>query len=247
MDRVFLPSALLADDRFIVTGPERHHLADTLRVRPGDVFLATDGEGHEYVLEADTVSRAELRAKIRERTTLPPGTGLRITLALAPPKGRRMEIAVEKAVECGVGRILPLLTERTVVRSRDDSERLERWRRVARSATAQSGRTRLPYVASPLSFAEALGQPGRKLVAHRQEGAATVPSALRDIPSDEPVLLLVGPEGGFTDAECEEARRAGAIAVSLGRTRLRSETAAIVAVALAVAALSGSPEREGTG
>jgi len=234
---VFLPSALLADDRFVVTGAERHHLADALRVRPGDLFLATDGEGHEVLLETVTVNRAELCAVVRERTARPPGPGLRVTLALAPPKGRRMEIAVEKAVECGVGRILPLLTERSVVRSRDESERLERWRRVARSATAQSGRLRLPFVSPPVPLSEALAQPGRRLLAHPGDDAVSVARSLEGLAADEPVLLLVGPEGGFADGEVEEARRAGAIAVSLGRTRLRSETAGIVAVALALAAL----------
>lgn len=240
VDRVFLPSACLVDDRFVVKGRERHHLADSLRVRRGDLFLATDGEGQEFVLETAVVSRLELVATIRERTRRPPGPGHRVTLALAPPKGRRMEIAIEKSVECGVGRIVPLLTERSVVRSRQDSERMERWRRVARSATAQSGRVRLPFVEPPRRLADVLQQSARVLLTHPGEGALTVGGALRGIPADEPILLLVGPEGGFAEPEQEEARRAGAIAVSLGRTRLRSETAAIVAVALAVAALSES-------
>ncbi|MBZ0268493.1 16S rRNA (uracil(1498)-N(3))-methyltransferase [bacterium] len=237
MDRVYLPSALLVDGRFVVEGASRRHLADALRVRPGDRFLATDGEGFEYLLEAETVTRRELTAHVRERNERPPGPGARLTLAIAPPRGRRMDTAVEKAVECGVGRIVPLLTEHSVLRAEADSERLERWRRIAQSATAQSGRVRNPPVEGPLSFAEALALPGATLLAHPGPESTTIAAAVTALPPDEAVTLLVGPEGGFSTGEVDQARRGAAIAVSLGPNRLRSETAAIVAVALAMAAL----------
>lgn len=237
MDRVFLPADLLRDGRFVVDGASRRHLADALRVRPGDLFLATDGEGNEYLLETETVTRRDLIAVVKERTTRPPGAGERITLAIAPPRGRRMETAVEKAVECGVGRIVPLLTEHSVLRAEADSERLERWRRIAQSATAQSGRMRTPPVDEPVTLPEALARPGRSVIAHPTPDARTIASAVASLAPGEGMTLLVGPEGGFSEAEVDQARREGAIAVSLGPTRLRSETAAIVAVALAMAAL----------
>jgi 16S rRNA (uracil1498-N3)-methyltransferase len=237
VDRVFLPAALLTDGRFVVDGASRRHLADALRVRPGDRFLATDGEGNEYLLETETVTRHDLTALVKERTTRPPGPGARITLAVAPPRGRRMETAVEKAVECGVGRIVPLLTEHSVLRAEADSERLERWRRIAQSATAQSGRVRTPSVDEPVTLDQALALPGKAALAHPGPDSVPVAAAVASLGPAEAITLLVGPEGGFSAAEVDQARREGAIAVSLGPTRLRSETAAIVAVALAMAAL----------
>lgn len=236
MDRVFLPPGAFSDGRALVSGAERHHLADVLRVQQGDRFLATDGAGQEYVLEAETVTRHEIAARVLEEKHRDPGPGRGITLAIAPPKGGRMEIAVEKTAECGIRRIVPLQTSRSVLKGREESARFERWRRVARSATAQAGRFYATEIAPVRTLVEALedAAAGRILLAHPTLTAASVPSAMGDA-GDDPVTIFVGPEGGFTDEELEDARRFGATRVSLGPTRLRTETAAIVAVTLAMA------------
>jgi len=223
----------------VVTGAERRHVADALRLRPGDEFLATDGIGHEYHLVVEAAGRRELRAAVRRETNVAEEPGRAVTVALAPPKGSRMETAVEKCVECGVGRIVPLRAERSVVRTADGTERSERWRRVARSATAQSGRSWLPEILEVHALAEALSLDGTVFLAHPDEGAVPLRAALAGagVAPGDAVTLLVGPEGGFSPDEVEESRRAGATAVSLGHTRLRTETAAIVAVAETVASL----------
>ncbi len=240
MDRIFLPASLRDGARFRVDGAERRHLT-ALRIRAGDRFLATDGEGREYLLAASAVSKAAVVADVVEERVLPRGAGARVTLAVAPPKGTRMETAVEKCTECGVGRIIPMLTERSVVRGKDGTERLARWRRVACSATAQSEAAWVPEITGFVPFADvvaaARAEGGALLLAHPGDGARPVVHALADAPRDAAVTVLVGPEGGFRDEEAEHARRAGAIAVTLGPQRLRTETAAIVAVALAIAAL----------
>ena len=247
MDRVFVSPECIVQDRAVIAGALRRHLADSLRVRAGERFLATDGLGHEYLCETESVDRKELAARIVERWERPPGPGRALTLAIAPPRGGRMEIAVEKAVECGVGRIVPLRCARVVLKDRESSSRPERWRRVACSATAQSGRTHLPEIAGPLTFTEALAKASgsRMLLAHPGLDAYSIPSALGEARAGDPVTLFVGPEGGFTDEEVEEARGAGALEVSLGPTRLRTETAAIAAVALVLAFLSTGHEPPG--
>ena len=151
-----------------------------------------------------------------------------------------MEIAVEKAVECGVGAIVPLITTRSVVKGREDSARVARWRRIARSAAAQSGRFRVPHLAEPVPLRAALeaAASGTVLLAHPADDPATVRHALAGAAPGPPVAIFVGPEGGFTEEEIEEGRRFGGISVSLGETRLRTETAAVTAVVLAMASLS---------
>jgi 16S rRNA (uracil1498-N3)-methyltransferase len=241
MDRVLLPPASRDGARFVVSGAARRHL-DVLRVRPGDRFLATDGAGREFLLEAERCTRAELVAAIREERVPPPAPGEQTTLAVAPPKGARMEIAIEKAVECGVGRIVPLVAERSIVKGRGDSERAARWRRVAAAATAQSGRCRLVEISEFSALGDVLAAGGsRVLIAHPAADARSVAEALRGAGGNDLVSILVGPEGGFTEQEVERARRSGAVPVSLGPHRLRTETAAVVAVALAVASLAGGP------
>lgn len=240
MNRVYLPPASFVERRAVVSGPERHHLVDVLRVRLGERFLATDGRGREYLLEVSSVDRDALMAKTLEEHRHPPGPGRAVALAIAPPKGGRMEVAVEKTVECGVGKIVPIRTERSVVKSRDDSGRVERWRRVACSAVAQSGLAYIPEISAVRAFREVLEEAsssGTVLLAHPGLTAKSVAGALAGV-LGAPVTLFVGPEGGFTDDELDEATRFGAIPVSLGPTRLRTETAAIVAVALVLASVS---------
>jgi 16S rRNA (uracil1498-N3)-methyltransferase len=240
LDRVFLPAECFEPEAAIITGASRKHLAGSLRVRTGDSFLATDGVGFEYLLRARDVTRERIVATIVERREREPRAQRFVTLAISPPRGGRMEIAIEKTVECGVGRIVPLRTEHSVLKSRDDSSRKERWQRVACSATAQSGRTWVPEIAPVATFEEALAEAasGRILLAHPGEISRPLASALAGLRSGEGVAIFVGPEGGFSSAELEKARRSGAIEATLGPHRLRSETAAIVAVAWVVAFVS---------
>ena len=107
MNRIFVSRDCITEDRVSLTGAVRQHLADSLRVRAGGRFLATDGEGVEYLLEAESVGRQELIARILEEERRPPEPGRGLTLAISPPKAGRMEIAVEKAVECGTMRPTP--------------------------------------------------------------------------------------------------------------------------------------------
>lgn len=236
MDRVFLAPDALNETHATVTGQERRHLSDVLRVHPGDRFLATDGVGNEYLLETERADRQELVARIVDKRTRQPGIGRAVTLAIAPPKGGRMEIAIEKTVECGIGRIIPLETSRSVVKKLDDSSRTDRWRRVARSAVAQAGRFYLTEIAPVMTLSEALEDAagGSILLAHPALTSRSVPSVLDGSDADR-VTIFVGPEGGFTDEELAEGEKVGAVPVSLGPTRLRTETAAIVAVTLAIA------------
>ncbi len=240
MDRVFLPARELADARVVIRNASHRHLFDVLRVRRGERFAATDGEGGEVLLEVERAGRREIAARVVERKSREPGPGRAVTLAIAPPKGPRMDTAIEKSVECGVGRVIPLLTERTIVKTRSQSQRLERWRRVAVAAAVQSGRVWIPEVTAPRSLADVMHEAasGTLLLAHPDEDAVSVRAALADIRPGDPMVILIGPEGGFAPAEVEEGRRLGAVAVSLGPNRLRTETAAIVAVSLVVAALT---------
>jgi 16S rRNA (uracil1498-N3)-methyltransferase len=244
MHRVFFTDPTVDGSRVVVNDASRRHLADSLRVRVGERFLATNGRGIEWLLEIELLDRRELVARVVEERSRPAGPGRGLTLAIAPPKGGRMETAIEKTVEIGVGRVVPLRTERSVVLGRDDSSRGERWRRVAASATAQSGRFRVPEIAPVRTLTDAVreARAGRILLLHPGPEAAPLPAAMRNVRPGDPVALFVGPEGGFSETELESARRARADVVTLGENRLRTETAAIVAVTLALAAIRGQSE-----
>ncbi len=153
-----------------------------------------------------------------------------IVLYQAVPKGRHMDLVVEKATELGVGRIVPLVTERSVVKLSEQDGKVGRWRRVVEAAARQSLRLQIPEVTEAVSFLEVVREEGKRgLLLHNEAGLPP----LEDTVTRGEVCLLVGPEGGFSEGEVEAARAAGLSLASLGPYRLRSETAGIAAVARA--------------
>jgi 16S rRNA (uracil1498-N3)-methyltransferase len=157
---------------------------------------------------------------------------LAITLAQGLSRAERMDFTIQKSAELGVQRLVPLLTERSVVRVKDErlSRRMEHWRKIIIGACEQSGRLRLPELREPKLFAEWIRQPGlgSKLMLD-----PTASRSLATIMGTDPeIVLLVGGEGGFCQREREQAKAAGFIAVHLGPRVLRTETAALVAVSL---------------
>ncbi len=212
-------------------------IAKVLRLRPGDEIVLFDGRGGEYPAWLIDISP--------ERTVV--STGLRrvgradpqpaIHLAPALLKADKFDWVVQKATELGVVAITPVITERTVISLAADraGRRRERWQRIAIEAAEQSGRTRIPVVADPIPFTNLLERtPGTPALlfweGEREQSLAPVLSG-----NGGPLLVLVGPEGGFTPGEVQTAIEAGGQTVSLGPLILRSETAAIAGVAMILA------------
>jgi 16S rRNA (uracil1498-N3)-methyltransferase len=186
----------------------------------GRLFAARLGEGSTLsVVE-------ELPTDVDERQEL--------VLYQAVPKGRHMDLVAEKATEVGVSALVPLVTEHGVVKLDGGGEKVERWRRVCTAAARQSLRLRVPEVREPMTFAEAAAAAGDEGVLLHNE---PVLPRLEEVVPDAPVALFVGPEGGWSAGELDLARRLGLRLAQLGPYRLRSETAGIVAVARARAAL----------
>lgn len=205
---------------------ESRHLFKVLRAGRGDLVEVVGGKGGLFlgrIGDGPAISVVEkLDAGFQE---------IRLTLFQSVPKGGRMDLVVEKATEVGATRIVPLLAEHGEVSPREG--KVERWRRVAGAAARQSLRLRLPEVASPCTFAEAICEAGDSgVLLHNAPGIADLEEAV-----GEDVCLFVGPEGGWSGAELEAAGEAGLALAGLGPYRLRSETAGIVAVARARAAL----------
>lgn len=212
-------------------GPEdSHHCADVLRLKAGDALTLFDGEGAVADAVLTAVHRKHCRVQIGKKTISPP-LRCAITLAQAVPKGKNMELILQKAVELGASTIVPLITRRTVVRlgEEDAIRKQERWQQIALEACKQCGRNQLPIVSQAASLEEFLNQrhPGLLLLASLQPGAVTIKEALSKAPAVTHVTVLVGPEGDFTPEESTAALAAGAIPVTLGPMILRAETAAL--------------------
>jgi 16S rRNA (uracil1498-N3)-methyltransferase len=214
---------------------EAHHVLKVLRGRSGDLLEVVDARRRLFLSELG----AGREARVLEAIGGSAGTDLAVHLYQAVPKGRHMDLVVEKATELGAECIVPLVTERGVVRI-EGGGKVERWRRVAESAARQSLQLRVPEVSEPVSFREAARRAGRGgVLLHNGEGLPR----LEGVVGSAPVSLLVGPEGGWSEEEMEIAGAAGLSFAQLGPYRLRSETAGMVAVARAAAVLE-SPGRE---
>jgi 16S rRNA (uracil1498-N3)-methyltransferase len=212
-----------------------HHLLHVLRTKPGDAVECFDGTGRSYRGRVARATRRELVVEVRD-VREEPSAGSTVTVAAALIRAQRFEWMIQKVTELGARRIVPLLTERTLVRPGADrsGDRLRRWRRIAEEAAQQCGRATVPPVEAPVRFAQFLAPlaPEEVLLVPTL-AASTVPlrQALARRPGASPAVVAVGPEGDFTPGELVAAQRAGGILVSLGRLTLRSETAAVAALA----------------
>jgi len=205
---------------------ETRHLFKVLRARPGDAVEVVGAGG------ALALARVEDGRTVTVVEGLDAGfVEVAVTLYQAVPKGGRMDLVVEKATEAGVTRIVPLLTEHGEVNPREG--KVDRWRRVAEAAARQSLRLRVPEVAGSTAFGAAVHEAGGAgVLLHNAPGVADIEDVV-----GVGACLFVGPEGGWSDGELEEAGEAGLSVGGLGPYRLRSETAGVVAVARARAAL----------
>ena len=211
-----------------LTGDEARHLSQVLRMKPGDPVIVFDGHGRRAAAEILSVSRDRVPLKLGEilpsRAPLPA-----ITLAQAIPKGKNMDLIVQKSIELGIAAIQPLVTRYTVVQPGDGKS--EKWRRNALEACKQCGQDTLPAIAEPLAFdrwiATQADAPGLKLIASLDPGARPLRTVLRENPATAAATMLVGPEGDFSAEETTAALAAGFLPISLGSIVLRVETATL--------------------
>jgi 16S rRNA (uracil1498-N3)-methyltransferase len=230
--RRFFVDAIL-QSRAVLAGEDALHLRRVLRAEIGQRYELSDNRS-VYLAEIDALAKDRVSFRILEEIAAP-APPVRLTLLLALIKFDRFEWALEKATELGVDAVLPVATERSEKGlERAAAKRLERWRRIVRESSQQARRAHLPKVLPPAALGDVLaGGASYSWFLEEQSGAGPILAALpaRRQNSDE-VRLLVGPEGGFTDVERVRAREAGWTPVSLGSNILRSETAAIAAVAV---------------
>ena len=210
---------------------QAHYIARVLRHAAGDAVQLFDGSGREYQGELIEVGKKAVRVELREAFDGLAESPLRIHLGQGLSRGERMDWAIQKATELGAGEITPILSERCEVRLRDEraGKRLAHWRQVAISACEQCGRSLLPVIHPPLELSAWLQriEADLKLVLH----PLAEPWASHAPPRS--LAFLIGPEGGLSDAEVEQAKRSGFHAARLGPRVLRTETAPVVALAVA--------------
>lgn len=236
LTRVFVEEPLATGKRCEIRGSAANHMARVLRLRDGDSLTLFDGRGGEYGAQISGFRKDVVQVEVREHRDVERESALDLTLAQGISRGERMDWVMQKATELGVRRIVPMFTERSVVRldERQSERKLAHWRGIVIAACEQCGRNRVPDVATPAPFFDVLGSD--VLRSNDSSGTRLLLSPMaslriRDLPRPTKVTLLIGPEGGLADNEEEAALKAGLSPVQLGPRILRTETAAIAALA----------------
>ena len=228
-ERFFVPSPIRGR-RAQLTGAEAHHLSHVLRGEAGQIVTVFDGSGDEFSARIESIGRSAIELEILERQSVDRESPLQLTLAVALPKGERQRWLIEKAVELGVARVIPLATKRGV--AQPTASAIERLRRAVIEASKQCGRNRLMEIAEPRQWdelAEAIADATR-LMGH--PGGIRLREAIAsDLDPSNEIVAAIGPEGGFTDEEVNRGVAAGWQLVDLGPRILRVETAAIAVAA----------------
>lgn len=239
MHRFMVEPGQIEDGCISIRGSDLKHLSQVLRLGKGDIIQVFDGTGMEYTARLTEIGRIEAIAAVME--SHPAGTEprIRLTLYQGLPKMEKMDLIVQKAVELGIYRIVPVLTERTVVQldGASSEKKLTRWNRIAVEAAKQCGRACVPEVARPMALKEILScfeNPDLAIALYEQEQKKCLKDLLKcyNINDTGNIALFVGPEGGFTNGEADAMRQMGVMTASLGGRILRTETAAISGISI---------------
>ncbi len=236
MHRFYLPPGRCAGESLRLDGREAHHALHVLRLKRGELVTVLDGIGNEFMCTVENSSRETVTLAISLKNFVP-APPCSLTLLVGVPKGKIIESLIQKAVELGARRIVPLLTERVVTQLDDDGaeSKRDKWQGVAIEAIKQCGATWLPKVEAPLTPAQFLARKEAfdlSLVGALQKERRHPHEILREFKTKhgrlpQSVGVWIGPEGDFTPDELQAIQTAGALPITLGNLTLRVETAAI--------------------
>ena len=228
----------LGKNAFWLRGPEREHLVRVLRLAAGDKVVGYDNSGMEYTGEILTIEDKSVTCRILSTAQPEVEARTRVFVVAGLSKGEKMEWVIQKGTELGMAGLIPLRTKRSVMQleGRKAEERVARWQKIAAEASKQCHRVREPQIGEVCDWAdlkERLPEGTQWLIPYEEEKSRRLSEVLGAFEPERPIGVLIGPEGGFEEAEVRKARDVlGAVSVSLGPRILRAETAALAAVTL---------------
>ena len=236
MYHFFVEKEQVGEQLVTITGPDVNHIKNVLRMKPGEVIGVSERGGRALLCEIESLSGEAVAARIvseGEGVELP----VQVYLYQGLPKGDKLELVIQKAVELGVYRVIPVATRRSIVKldKKKEESRVRRWNAISETAAKQSGRGMIPEVSGVVSFKEALEQTKDfeiKLIPYENaRGMARTRELLDSVRPGDRVAVFIGPEGGFEEEEVAMAVEAGAEPVTLGQRILRTETAGLAMLA----------------
>lgn len=220
--------------RHILRGEDAHHAIKSLRIGFGEKIILCDKSSIEYICSVEKILNQEVHVNVIRSQKCVSEPDTKITLYQALPKSDKMDLIIQKSVELGVFEVVPTITSRCVSKPDEKSlmKKVDRWQKIAREAAKQSGRGIIPKILSPLNFEDAVSKIAQydKTLIFYENGGAPIKAALEG--SNKNLAIFIGPEGGFETTEVELIKSSGAVVCTLGNRILRTETAAIAALAI---------------
>lgn len=232
MQRYFVDPMQMEDTSVTIIGEDVNHIVKVMRFRIGDQVICCNGEGRDVLAAIAEIYPDRVVLNVLEEINKSRELPVYVTIAQGLPKGDKMDWIIQKGTELGAFSFWPFTSRYTVVKldEKKEKKRVERWGKIAKEAAEQSHRSLIPSVASPLGWKELLARVSSfdyALFAYEKEEETPFSKALQGIPSGASILLVIGPEGGFSEEEAGEAEGSSMVRVSLGRRILRTETASM--------------------
>lgn len=234
----FLPPRCITPPTVSVTGDLLTHLRDSLRIKVGEAILVADGEDRRYRIEITAITKQSMTGRVIDVIPRPSLRAPSLILGQALVKGEKMDWVIQKTTELGVQKIIPIQSRQSIVQLKADriGTQTARWQRIALEAAQQSEQWRVPAIASPLSLSSCTTQPPAQsltlILTERRDQISTLTNIALPATPEASILVLVGPEGGWTEEEVAIAEGAGCIPITLGPKILRAETAAILVIGI---------------
>ena len=234
MPKFFVSKQQIAN-QITILDEDAKHIKTVLRAKPGEEMTVCDGEGTDYFCKINAVAEKEILLDILEKKPCQTEPAVKITLFQGLPKADKMDMIIQKCVELGIDSIVPVVTERTIVKlDKKEPKKIQRWQKIAESAAKQSGRGKIPCIENVLSFSQAIEE-SKKLcsavIPYEKELQRGIKEFVKSFSGDT-LGIFIGPEGGFSLEEIQQAQKEGILPITLGKTILRTETAAIAATAI---------------
>ena len=237
MPKYFVDSENIKGNVVSIAGEEAKHILSVMRMSTGDEIVVCDGKNHDFLCRIAETGKGFLEAEIVERHLCETEAETEITLFQGLPNSDKMEFIIQKCVEIGVKRIVPVSTERAVVKIEKggkEGKKLERWRKIAEAAAKQSGRGIIPDISGVISFSEAVKEASfleNAIIPYENEKETGIKDFIKKAKKGS-VGIFIGPEGGLSENEIKTAVENGIVPVTLGKRILRTETAGMVACAI---------------
>ncbi|MBB5264526.1 16S rRNA (uracil1498-N3)-methyltransferase [Catenibacillus scindens] len=238
MPRFFVKPDQVDDTSIVITGNDVNHIKNVLRMRCGEEVSVSDGQGKDYFCTIESLDKDQVCLHIENSWDSYVELPAKLYLFQGLPKGDKMDLIVQKAVELGVFEIIPVVTARTIVHldPKKAPKKVERWQSLCESAAKQSGRGIIPTVAPVTSFKDALNRASHMdavIMPYEQaKGMDAARKAVREMNNKKNIGIFIGPEGGFDPSEVSMAQEAGAVPMTLGKRILRTETAGLAVLSI---------------